>query len=468
MVGPEDRLVSGEFSNPEHFEGFDADNDDNDFIHVHGYNVNDQDARGEQAEAFKRLYWSGSRARFWGITWYGWDTQLSVPIPGIGTRTPNYHINVRRAFETGRLLKDFVSTAGLSNATIFAHSLGNMVVSSAIAGGMNVRRYLMVNAAVAEEAFTPRSAYDEGGDPDGTGAYAAGCPWRTATSAWMYHPEWRYPDGVEVDFEQGYSPKLWASEWYKLFGADDSRSTLTWRGLFDRVRNDEDTFVYYAPTDEAFRPFNYSVAMAATDPDGTHYQPMADDLPGTEDVMFNWRPWDRSHLGYFAFALQELFKGLTSAIIGEDSDTGGWEFNLDPRDGYVQSADDVEGGWRIIPAALANSYSKEMFRTQPFFSKNTQRDWLYSPDPVANLPTLLKEEMLANEIPALTNAAGHRGVREMTARKNIDIRQTYAVDKPWPQDRVNGFEWRHSDIYVVAYPFLSGLYDEWLKKIKGE
>ncbi|GAB6082576.1 hypothetical protein JCM30471_14900 [Desulfuromonas carbonis] len=79
--------------------------------------------------------------------------------------------------------------------------------------------------------------------------------------------------------------------------------------------------------------------------------------------------------------------------------------------------------------------------------------------------------MLANEIPALTNAAGHRGVREIRVDhpdRDIDIRLQYAVGKPWPQDRLNGFEWRHSDTYVVAYPFLSGLYDEWVKKIKGE
>jgi hypothetical protein len=466
-VGPEDRLISNDFINSEHFEGFDADNDDNDFIHVHGYNVNDQDARGEQSETFKRLYWSGSQARFWGITWYGWDTQLTVPVAGVGTRTPNYHLNVRRAFETGRLLKDFVVISELSNATIFAHSLGNMVVSSAIAEGMDIGRYLMVNAAVAEEAFTPQSAYAEGGTADGTGAYAYGTPWRTATSAWMYHPAWRYPDGVEVDFEEGYLPKLWASEWYKLFGTDDGRSTLTWRDRFARVRNSdsdsdsEKTYVYYAPTDEAFRPFNYSVEMAATDPDGNHYQPNAADLPGTEDVVFNWRPWDRSHLGYYAFALQELFKGQTSAIIGDDSDTGGWEFNLNPQDGYVFMG--VK-----IPVSLANSYGKEQFRTKPFFSKNPDRDWLYSPQAVS-IPSLLKEEMLANEIPALTNAAGHRGVGEIRVDhpdRDIDIRLAFAVGKPWPSDRPRN-EWKHSDIYVVAYSYLSGLYDEWVKKIQG-
>jgi len=36
---------------------------------------------------------------------------------------------------------------------------------------------------------------------------------------------------------------------------------------------------------------------------------------------------------------------------------------------------------------------------------------------------------------------------------------------PWPRG-TDEYEWRHSDIYVVAYPYLSGLYDEWVKKIE--
>jgi hypothetical protein len=38
------------------------------FFFVHGYNVSADSARGWQAEAFKRLYVLGSRARFVGVT----------------------------------------------------------------------------------------------------------------------------------------------------------------------------------------------------------------------------------------------------------------------------------------------------------------------------------------------------------------------------------------------------------------
>ncbi len=456
-MGMTDRGVIGNdgFDNIEHFYGFDADNDGNDFIHVHGYNINGQAARGEQSEAFKRLYWSGNRARFWGITWYGWESQWTSL-----ERTPNYHVNVRHAFNTGRLLKEFVNQNVTGYVTVFAHSLGNMVVSSAIKEGMSVARYLMVNAAVAEEAFTPQEAYDGGA------AYESGVPWRSATKEQMYHPAWRYPDGAVAPFANAYQPQLWASEWYKLFAPDDGRSTLTWRNRFARVRdltNITNTFVYYAPTDEAFRPFLYTVDMAAND---KVYQPNTTDWPGVEELFQNAFSSSNT-LGAYAFALQELLKGRIW-LGDDDSDSGGWGFNLMDND-YWHYSDPVNQKKVLIPSYVANAIPKEQLRTRPFFLMNSDFGFLYN-DPPISVSAPLREELLANEIPALTFAAGHRGVEELsrTLGRNIDIRLTFAVDKPWPQDRLNGYEWKHSDIYVVAYPYLSGLYDEWAKRIKGE
>ena len=44
-------------------------------VFLHGYNVNQQQARGVESEMFKRFYWSGSRARFYGVTWNGSQSQ---------------------------------------------------------------------------------------------------------------------------------------------------------------------------------------------------------------------------------------------------------------------------------------------------------------------------------------------------------------------------------------------------------
>ena len=38
---------------------------------LHGFNVTADESRGWSAEMFKRLYWSGSKAKFWGMTWEG-------------------------------------------------------------------------------------------------------------------------------------------------------------------------------------------------------------------------------------------------------------------------------------------------------------------------------------------------------------------------------------------------------------
>lgn len=452
------------FTNQKHFGGFDAESDQNNFVHVHGYNVNDQGARGEQAEAFKRLYWAGSKARFWGITWYGWDSQTTIPLPSLGSRTPNYHVNVRHAFVTSRLLNNFVVAKNLGNATIFAHSLGNMVVSSAIEAGMPIARYLMVNAAVAEEAYTPQGSYDGGI------AYEVGNSWRNSTQESMYHPAWRYPDGWAIPFDQGYQPKLWASEWYKLFSGGDGRATLTWRNIFARVRDHQNTYVYYAPTDEAFRPFNYTVENAA-DNDG--YQPNVADWPGYEDVLQNYNPDNRTKLGSYAFAVQELLKGrmLPLPLVGDkDSDTGGWGFNFDDDD-YWRYADPVNHNKLPIYSYYANDIPEDQLRSRPFFSKSPDYSFLYTDQPVT-VPLLIREELLANELPALSFAAGHRGVQKikiMDSDRDIDIRDKFLVKKPgspWPRG-TDDYEWKHSDIYVVAYPYLSGLYDEWAKKIQG-
>ncbi|MHB8881819.1 MAG: alpha/beta hydrolase family protein [Thermodesulfovibrionales bacterium] len=93
------------------------------FVFIHGYGNNGQEARGRQVEIFKRMFWSGSKAKFYGVTWYGWDSQLA----GV---TMNFHINVQHAFATVPALKDFLYNDVSGEVTIAAHSLGNMIVSA--------------------------------------------------------------------------------------------------------------------------------------------------------------------------------------------------------------------------------------------------------------------------------------------------------------------------------------------------
>ncbi len=180
------------------------------FVFVHGYNVSEAQARGWNAEMFKRLYQSGSRAMFTAVTWYGNDSQAWWWL----NNTPNYYVNVTHAFETA---PDLVSAVnGLPGQKYVAgHSLGNMLVSSAIKDyGLNVNAYFMLDAAVADEAYDSSMKYQDE----------------------MRHPDW-----------QNYNTNLWATEWYQLFPTNDGRHSLTWR---DRFGNISVAYNYYSSTEE--------------------------------------------------------------------------------------------------------------------------------------------------------------------------------------------------------------------------
>lgn len=100
---------------------------------------------------------------------------------------------------------------------VAGHSLGNMVLSSAIVDhGLNADTYFMLNAAVAQEAYD--SAVDHADA--------------------MRHPSW-----------QGYGRRLWASEWHSLFtnNTADARRTLTWRDRFGDIPG---AINYYSSTED--------------------------------------------------------------------------------------------------------------------------------------------------------------------------------------------------------------------------
>ena len=167
------------------------------FVFVHGFNLDESGARGWNAEVFKRLYQSGSRAMFTAVTWYGDET------PGILPPGAYYHADVINAFQTASALASTVAALP-GQKYLAAHSLGNMVASSAIVDhGLNPVRYFMIDAAVAMEAYIPTYQYP---------AEIAESPWPTYTS------------------------RLWASDWYKLFDSTDGRYHVSWRDRFGDQR----------------------------------------------------------------------------------------------------------------------------------------------------------------------------------------------------------------------------------------
>lgn len=189
----------------------DSECDGKNCVFVHGYNIGKEEARGWASEMFKRLRQSGSQSMFTAVDWYGDHSQFDMPF--YDKVSPDYYRNVEHAFRSASALASQCAT--LPGAKVMlAHSLGNMLISSAaVDHGLTYVKYCMINAAVPMEAY-----YDE--------AYAPQ----------MINRAWTSVDGG-----------LWASRWGEQFGEGDFRRTLSWKGRFAGIQN---AVNFYSPSDE--------------------------------------------------------------------------------------------------------------------------------------------------------------------------------------------------------------------------
>ena len=158
---------------------------------LHGFLVGANESRAWGSEFFKKLLRSGSRADFWMVTW---RSDQGTPL--------DYYQNASNAFETASHLASLVNAIP-GERIVMAHSLGNMVASSAICDHqMSVSKYFALNAAVASEAVDA-ALFD------------------TATTNELVHVDWT-----------DYTNRTWSACWNELFDDSDDRSRLTWRGRF--------------------------------------------------------------------------------------------------------------------------------------------------------------------------------------------------------------------------------------------
>ena len=137
------------------------DNRKNNLVFLHGFNVNEENAYDWNRKVFRRMYWSGFRDNYIGITWAG-DY-------GVDPR-PFFDTNVYRALQTSHsiceFLKDLKNTSQPERTTsIAAHSLGNLVMWDALrlskighpsVEGNLVKNVVSIEGAVWEEAFFPQ------------------------------------------------------------------------------------------------------------------------------------------------------------------------------------------------------------------------------------------------------------------------------------------------------------------------
>ncbi|NOT96086.1 MAG: alpha/beta hydrolase, partial [Nitrospira sp.] len=446
------------------------------FLFVHGYNVNQKQARGWQAEFFKRLWWSGSKAQFWGVTWYGFESQ--VPVANF---TPNYQLNVIHAFGTAPILKQFIdelrAKTAVTSVNVAAHSLGNLVVSSAISDhSAPIDRYFMLNAAVAAEAYDGEKG--EGHvvqSDDGT--------------AFLPHTEWNKERG------KVYPPRLWASNWHELFPApsgnpatDDARAKLTWRDRFAP----KSTTNYYDFHSAGEEVLGYDERHIENTP--SLFGVLSTEL---NTYLHITKPGElRQPNGYQTWIYQEQLKGRTTTGKVLGSNYGGWGFN----NFILKKTPAPNGnGPRIAPLDMTpeNAIAAEPYlldtdlQAEPFFRPGGYwtrvGTWNYDPvvkknfwinGPLRQLygqstgsafASTHRDTLLARMIPAMSPAAGRIPVPRLTAdageERNFDMNGTairpskdIEGNPRWPETRGRDFRWWHTDLREVAYPYVRGLY----------
>jgi hypothetical protein len=411
-TAPGDRLTDASVPN-------EPDTTDVNFIFLHGYNVNTNQARGWDADIYKRLYWSGSHAKFYGVTWEAADSQVANAV------TINLQTNIVHAFATAPLLNTFLN--GLTGTNVVAaHSLGNMLMLSTLNdySNQNVSTYFMIDAAVAIEAIDINAPQN----PD------------------MYPSIWT-----------NYQSRLWSSQWHNLFPANDGRGTLTWSGRLSNLQN-ASVYNFYSSGEEVLRdypadPPGYLLTIA--------WGQFVSLMEGTT--------------GEYTWAWQEKCKGLMSGNGILSSDHGGWKFN-DGSYGTNNSIFNSSSFTHMSPAAAALLPNAEI-QTNAFFDVTDfigqiPFDWtqdlaLYG-TAGSSYAQANQNRLLSDTIPCLTLPVGANPVPDFdSSGRNFDMQTLY--ENGWPLGRnppkypvgTTAFgEWHHSDVRAVAYTFTYPLFNQ--------
>jgi hypothetical protein len=424
------------------------------FITVHGLDWDETETPAGNAELFKRFFQSGLNARFIGVSWAS-DLSRRLGAPII------YGHDVIGAFVAARHVKLRLAEFLGPDTSVFAHSLGNVLVSSAIQDyGLQIGKYFMLNAAVPVEAYDGRHASME-------------------ERMKMVPPKWKNPGSPPSPlFNEG----LMCASWSRLFeDAHDPRSALTWDGRFKKVTAmpSMEVYQFYSTGEEVLR-----------EPDGL--------LPNFLDSSDFWPSKSSDSLGGAlerVWVYHEMTKGMEevfpSRLIPGHSE-GGWGFNLE------YNINLFNGQYWV------DMQPSPVFIAKPFFKRfSTESDeniagwansieWLYRPagDPVVadKLPqgsfanqTIAKiknhAKIMAESMPPLSGPAGSSALA--TISSSTPERCHNINDPPfkcltlWPTARptksANQIEyrrWLHGDYKDVAYLYVHGLYDKIVAETK--
>lgn len=344
-----------------------------------------------------------------------------------------------------------------------AHSLGNMLASSAICDhGANVYQYYLLDAAVAKEAYGDTAPNDDM-IPDGSLIYN-----QDEGLFSLIGYDWR-----EYPFE------TYASDWYRLFDVGDARAELTWRHRFADIQQKTDAFNFYSSTEEVLRI-------------DTGYTSL---VSGPADWDF-WNLLENAKV--YTFQLQEIYKGkddpAANALGGGSDPYAGWGFTTES-DTHIYSTPllDIDF-WPVHPRfhheqLATNASVRDAFR------ETLKTDPLYRPNPpelfgsgaesfaaatvatcgytfnydvnnatvdISDVP--VRDYLLAKAFPARTGALGSRSNSEWPpTTANFDmssqLRNPYAPVLPNSDD-----DWVHSAIREYSYVHMCNFF----KKLTGQ
>ena len=414
--GLPDRLTTGSGERESGTAWNEPDTNDKNFVFVHGYNVSADQARGNAADVFKRLYWSGSHAKFYGVTWNGAETQ---PL-AYGLFTPDYHTNVVNAFLTASNLASFLGTLTNGPTTLAAHSLGNMVALSAINDwNALISNYFMIDAAVAVEAVQGNAVQDVN----------------------MIHSEW-----------VPYANRLYSHDWHGLFSTGDGRSALTWTNRLSNFRS-VDVYNFFSTGEEVLRE-------CTTDPPTSV-------LGGIWTEVYGYLA-HQLPFGCYGWAWQEKAKGRSASDLFVGSTHGGWQFNFWSDAFYTTNG---EGLRVFMSPSDTSSLTASQLQTNSFF--NFKSAYHTHPDSAllgANGSTYAqanRDRILSDAIPALTLPVGANHVAKLAPTggtdENFDMNVLYKHNG-WPLERTSteDLKWHHSDFRQLAYTFSYQLFDDFV------
>ena len=376
------------------------------FVFVHGYNVNKDSAVGWTSEIFKRLWQAGLKSKFVGVDWHGDESQLRFPVPIEGTIAPNYYVNVEHAFNTAASLKMALDKLD-GPKVVMAHSLGNVLVSSAICDKGLACKYYLLNAAVAGEAYN-KAMFAEA----------------------MVRSDWRKLE-----------KRTWAANWYDLDTfkkyEGDFRKELFWRNRFAALKN---AISYYSSTEDVLaNPSEADYGEAWSKQELFKGSLIKDSISGTCDAGWS----------------------VNSKYLKEVLDVGDpWDTSMSDFPGFRPSTVNVPNKQLIDSLTENDIIQRPVFeKFRPVFEKfgkEAERMHKLEPMKIADTkdPEELRAYFLGHSVPATSFATGRNATGAEVVKEERDYKDYKSGD--WPR----WFErWRHSDIKNVAYYYVSKFYE---------